>query len=185
MAGSIESRKFDDIANWMASNQPTTLPSVLRGVFFMDGNPLPDDCLTMYNLEWNEETHSLVLPVTAPVQWTFHPNIFGKFLLRGAQISRFRYKIQFDDDSLQRAQIIPLVFGIPVVRWIIDASMWQDENSENGDIWHRKNSWFGGLTRVGEYILRRVVDETGQYTPAFKDMLTKVKPDCLVVARKP
>ncbi|MDJ0702227.1 MAG: hypothetical protein QNJ46_03015 [Leptolyngbyaceae cyanobacterium MO_188.B28] len=183
MASSIETQKLDDIATWMIPIQSTNLPSVLSGVFFMDGNPLPDDCLTMNNLMWDEETNSLILPVSAPVQWTFHRSVLGWLLLRGAQLSRFRYKIQFDDESLQRARIIPIIFGVPVAKWMIHASMCRAENSENGDIWLRKNLWFGGLSRVGEYVLRRVVDEAGQHTPAFQDMLSKVKLDCLVVAR--
>lgn len=181
MTGSVVPQKFEDIATWMTSTQPTNLPSVLKGVFFMDGNPLPDDCITMYNQAWDEKTNCLTLPVTEPTQWTFHRNILGWFLLRAAQLSGFRYKIQFEDDSLQMAQVTPITFGIPVPRWIISATMCQDDNAKNGDLWQRKNVWFGGLPRVGEYVLRRIVDENGQYTPAFQDMLSKVNPECLVI----
>ncbi|MBH8553583.1 hypothetical protein I8751_14620 [Nostocaceae cyanobacterium CENA357] len=181
MSESIEKRQLDNIATWMIPIAQTKLPSVLKGVFFMDGNPLPDDCITMYNLEWDTQNNSLVLPVFAPVQWTFHNSILGWLLLLGAQLAQFAYKIEFEDATLQQAQITPLAFGISVPRWIIDATMCRGENSHNGDIWKRKNVWFGGVPRIGEYTLRRIVDENGEYTPAFKDMLTKVQNECLVI----
>lgn len=183
MTSSVVAQKFENIATWMASNQSTNLPNVLKGVFFMDGNPLPDDCITLHNQEWNKEMRSLILPVTAPNQWTFHSNLLGWFLLLGAKMSGFRYKIEFEDDTLQQAQVTPITFGIPVPRWILNATMCQDENAQNGDIWERKNVWFGGLPRVGEYVLRRIVDEHGQYTPAFQDMLEKVDAKCLVISQ--
>ncbi|OKH55825.1 hypothetical protein NIES2101_03285 [Calothrix sp. HK-06] len=176
----IETRKLTDIATWMVPVKPTDLPPVLKGVFFMDGNPLPDHCITMHNLEWDEKNLVLFLPVSAPLQWTFHQSIPGWILLIGAQISRFTYKIKFEDNTLQRAQITPLWFDIPIPKWLIDATMYQDANS-NGDTWQRKNLWLGGTVRVGEYTLRRVVDEQGSYTKAFQDMLTKVQSECLVI----
>lgn len=181
MTGSVVTQKFEDIATWMTSTQPTALPSVLQGVFFMDGNPLPDDCITLYNQAWDEKTNCLTLPVTGPTQWTFHNTILGWILLWAAKLSGFRYKIQFEDDSLQMAQVTPITFGIPVPRWIIDATMCQDDSAKQGELWQRKNVWFGGLPRVGEYVLRRIVDEKGEYTPAFEDMLKKVDPTCLVI----
>ncbi len=183
MTGSVVAQKFENIATWMVSTQPTNLPSVLKGVFFMDGNIMPDDCITMYNQEWDDTKNCLTLPVTGPIQWTFHSNLLGWVLLLGARISGFRYKIQFEDSTLQKAQITPITFGIPVPRWLVDATMCQAEGINNGDRWDRKNVWFGGLPRIGEYTLRRVVDENGQYTPAFQDMLTKVDAECLVVAQ--
>jgi hypothetical protein len=61
--------------------------------------------------------------------------------------------------------------------------MCEDENSKNGDTWKRKNVWFGGIPRIGEYTLRKVVDEEGRYTPAFNDMVSKVQNECLVIVR--
>jgi len=181
MALKIEQKQFSNIATWMKSNQETKLPDTLKGVFFMDGNPLPDDCITMYNLEWDTQNLSLFLPVFGKVQWTFQPSIQGRILLFGAWLTRFTYKIEFEDETLMRSQITPLIFGIPFPRWVLDATMCQEENSQNGDTWKRKNIWFGGASRIGEYILRRIVDKDGNYTPAFPDMLAKVEKDCLVI----
>lgn len=183
MFGVIENKQLDNIATWMTAVQQTNLPPILRGVFFMDGNPLPDTCITMYNVEWDTTTQTLFLPVFGPVQWTFHNTIRGWLLLRLVQLSQFTYKIQFDDETLQRGQITPIALGIEIPKWIIDATMLQDENYQNGDIWQRKNIWFSTISGFANYTLRKVVNEDGSYTPAFKDMLNKAPNECLVVAR--
>ena len=181
MTLTIEQKQFSNIATWMKSNQETKLPDTLQGVFFMDGNPLPDDCITMYNLEWDAQNLTLFLPVFGKVQWTFQPLIQGRILLFGAWLTRFTYKIEFEDETLMRAQITPFGFGIPFPRWIIDATMHQEENSQNGDIWKRENIWLGGASRMGGYTLRRIVDKDGNYTPAFSDMLSTINYQLLTV----
>ncbi|BCL38285.1 hypothetical protein [Nostoc sp. MS1] len=181
MTRKIEKKQLDNIATWMKPVKETDLPSVLAGVFFMDGNPLPDDCITMYNLEWDIQKQTLILPVFAPLQWTFHNTIFGWLLLSLSRLFRFTYKIEFADKTLQHGQITPFLLGLQIPKWFIDATMHQEENSPNGNVWYRKTRWFGGLLRLGEYTLRKVVDKDGNYTPAFKEMLAKVKNDCLVI----
>lgn len=183
MTTAIAVKQLDTIADWMTVVRPTDLPAILQGIFFMDGNPLPDDCITFYNLPWDAETRSIVIPVAAPLQWTFHNSLLGWLLLQGARISQFTYRVQFKDDSLEWAQITPYTFGIRVPRWIVDTTMFRDPGS-NGDLWYRKNVWFGGVPRVGEYILRRVVDAEGRYTPAHQAMLEKVNPECLVIVEE-
>jgi hypothetical protein len=183
MLGAIEKQQLDDIATWMVVIEETDLPDILKGVFFMDGNPLPDYCITFYNLKWETQTQSLALPVYGPFQWSFHSSFPGWLLLRGAQVARFTYLVQFDDATLERAQITPIALGIQIPKWVVNATMQRDETISNGDIWHRKNRWFGGYLRIAEYTLRRVVDGNGQYTPAFKDMLARVDSECLVVSR--
>ncbi|BAY23639.1 hypothetical protein NIES2100_34310 [Calothrix sp. NIES-2100] len=179
----IEKKQLDNIATWMIPIAETKLPTPLKGVFFMDGNPLPDTCITMYNLEWDTQTLSLVLPVFAPLQWTFHNSFAGWLLLIGAQIARFTYKIQFEDETLQRSQIMAFAFGLTIPKWILNFTMIQDENSPNGDIWYRKNIFFGMFPGLGDYTLRKVVDADGNYTPAFPEMLSKAPNECLVIVR--
>ncbi|AFZ02567.1 hypothetical protein [Calothrix sp. PCC 6303] len=183
MIGTIEKKNLNDIATWMTSVQETGLPDILKGVFFMDGNPLPDTCITMYNVEWDSQNLSLFIPVYGSVQWTFHNSIPGWFLLLGAKISQFGYKMQFEDATLKHAQIIPFFFGLQIPKWIFDLTMDQIGDANNGDTWKRKNLWFGGSIRIAEYTLRRVVNADGSYTPAFIDMLNKAPNECLIIAR--
>lgn len=178
----IENKQLDNIATWMKPVKETNLPNILKGVFFMDGNPLPDDCITMYNLEWDAENNTLFLPVFGQLQWTFHNTIPGTLLLIACWLTQLTYKIQFEDETLKKSQVLPLAFGIPIPKWIINATMCLSENSPNGDIWQRKNIWLSAIPGIANYTLRRIVDENGNYTPAFNDMLAKVENECLVIA---
>jgi hypothetical protein len=35
----IETRQLNDIGTWMKQDRETDFPDILKGVFFMDGNP--------------------------------------------------------------------------------------------------------------------------------------------------
>ena len=65
----------------MKVEHPAELPEVLQGIFFMDGNVLPDDCLTMYSSDWNTDQLTLLLRVFDPVIWTFHSSMKGRMLV--------------------------------------------------------------------------------------------------------
>ncbi|MEG3923773.1 MULTISPECIES: hypothetical protein [unclassified Microcoleus] len=59
----IEQKQLKDIANWMKVEHPAELPEVLQGIFFRDGNVVPDDCLTMYSSDWKGDERTLLLRV--------------------------------------------------------------------------------------------------------------------------
>ncbi|MCC5632412.1 hypothetical protein LC613_32805 [Nostoc sphaeroides CHAB 2801] len=48
MAELIEKKQLNNIATWMIPIKETNLPSILKGVFFMDGNPLDKRFLNHY-----------------------------------------------------------------------------------------------------------------------------------------
>lgn len=180
---SIEHQQISNIATWMKADAPTNLPEPLQGIFFMDGNPLPDDCITMYNSPWDAENLTLSLPVFGSRQWTFHATVLGLILLWSVKLSRLVYEIQFEDETLQRAKVIPVIWGLHIPRWLISLSLWQQEGSTNGDTWRRENSWLSGLSSAGSYTLRKIVTKDGAQTPAFADMQAKINDECLVIAK--
>jgi hypothetical protein len=45
----IKKQQLNNIAIWVIEEQSNELPGALQGLFFMDGNSFPDDCITMYN----------------------------------------------------------------------------------------------------------------------------------------
>lgn len=179
----IEQKQIKDIATWMQVEQPALLPEVLEGIFFMDGNVLPDYCITMQSAEWNADNLTLLLRVFDPVIWSFHSSIAGRMLLQLAHFSRFTYLFRFSDATLQHGHITPIAFGLSVPPWIIDFLIDRDPNTPNGDIWHRTNSFFGRVPEKG-YTLRRVVNKDSSPTAAFSDFLSKVGTDCLIIAKE-
>ena len=64
----IKQQQLSNIATWMTGEESKDLPEVLQGLFFMDGNPLPDDCITMYNSQWDAKNLTLLLQVFALIQ---------------------------------------------------------------------------------------------------------------------
>ena len=178
----IESKQNKDIANWMQVEDPKELPEVLKGIFFMDGNGLPDYCLTMQTAEWNPDNLTLLLRVFDPIIWSFHASPAGRMLIYLVNFARVTYLFRFSDETLQQAHITPILFGWQVPQWMVDFLFDRDPNTPNGDIWYRKNSFFGGSADSG-YILRRVVDKNRNPTPAFQPMLSKIGEDCLIVVK--
>ncbi len=179
----IEERRFSDIDTWMPTGRGTNLPEVLQGIYFMDGNPFPEDCLTL-NSTWDAETLTLQLSAYNPLQWTFHPSEEGRCLLNLVQNMRSAVKLRFKDDTLRHAVVIPIVNGVPFPRWIMEWTMTQTEDSENGETWNRRNTIFFGLIPRGGYTLRKIVDHNGQKTAAFDKMLAQVQETCLVVVNR-
>ena len=169
-----------DIGNWMTADQPSNLPEILQGVFYMDGNGLPDDCLTLYDSPWNPQELTLLRQVFAPVKWTFHNSWQGKLLLFFVQLTRTTYLIQFKNENLDFAQITPILWGLSVPSWLIKFVIERDQNSPSGELWYRKNTLLVKF-QAGGYKLRKVVDHNGQTLPAFTEMLSKVNPNCLVI----
>ncbi len=177
----IQKKQLKDIATWMKAEHPTEFPEILQGIFFMDGNILPDNCITMSSSKWNPDNLTLLLPVFAPKIWTFHATLSGKVLLYFVKFSQVTYLFQFTEQTLHHAHITPILFGWSIPKWIVDFLIDIDENNPNGDIWYRTNSFFGSPPGNG-YTLRRIADKNGNYKPAFENMLSKVDNDCLIIA---
>jgi hypothetical protein len=85
----------------MKVEHPAELSEVLQGIFFMDGNVLPDDCLTVYSSDWNSDQLTLLLRVFDPVIWTFHSSMGGRMLVYLVKFSRFTHLFRFSDATLQ------------------------------------------------------------------------------------
>jgi len=176
----IEERRFDRIQTWMSTGQGTKLPDVLKGIYFMDGNKLPDDCFTM-NARWDSNSLTLFMPVFDPVQWTFHPSNSGRILLKLIKLFKLVYEIRFHDDTFRRADAIPTVLGIRLPLWIVAFEMNQTEDSINGSTWDRRNVGLFRSVPLGGYILRKIVDQDGQKLSTFDNMLAKVQDTCIIV----
>ena len=178
----IEEKRFDEIQTWMPTGQGTDLPDALKGIYFMDGNKLPDDCFTM-NAQWDSDSLTLFIRVFDPLQWTFNPSNTGHRLLKLIQLTKLVYEIRFQDNTFRRADAIPTVFGLRLPRWIVAFEMNQTEDSIDGNIWDRRNVGFFRLIPMGGYILRKIVDKNGQKLPPFDNMLTQVQETCIVVGK--
>ena len=176
----VEEKQFNIIDQWMPTGQGTNLPDVLQGIYFMDGNVLPDDCLT-FNAAWDVKKRTLRLPVFGPQQWTFQPSSAGQVLLNLVMGLKLVYEIRFEDETFRHAVVVPTVLGFRIPRWLTEFTMSQTPESVDGEVWDRKNTIFFRLIPAGGYVLRKIVDGNRRKMSAFDKMLAQVQPTCLIV----
>ena len=154
----VEQRKLEDIGTWMLAGKRPEVPEVLRGVFFMDGNPLPEDCGTFQGLDWNAETRTVAVPMFGHLQWTYEDSSRGRRLLFGAKFFRNTLEFRFEDDSLREARITPIFFGFfRMPWWLTEYTLTRVEDDTNGDTWYRRNSRLFRSRPFGGYTLRRIL----------------------------
>ena len=178
---SFEERQFKTIDTWMPTGRGTNLPDVLQGIYFMDGNPLPEDCVTL-NSTWDAENRTLRFKAFEPHQWTFQATAAGRIWLSLVRILGAGVEIRFQDDTLRHAVVRPTMYGLfSMPRFLMEWTMTQTQDSVNGETWDRRNTIFFRLIPTGGYVLRKIVDHKGQKTAAFNQMLTQVQETCLVV----
>ncbi len=175
----VEQRQFKNIGTWMLAGKRAEVPEVLRGIFFMDGNSLPEDCMTMQGLAWDAATRTLRILPYAHLQWTFEDSPEGRRLMFGARYVINGMDVKFEDETLKKARMTPILFGfLRLPSWIRELVLIRAEDDTHGDTWYRRT--FSGKKLVFEYTLRRIIRSDGQPTPAFEEMLAKLPDSCLV-----
>lgn len=129
-------------------------PGLLQGLWWMDGNPLPDELLSLGGSTWNPETRTTRIQVYGERVWSWHGNLLGRGLYALTYLSRLDYELRFDDD-LSTGTITPIirVFGsevrIPERVAKLTLRLVRDGH------WLRESCFFGLFYHV--YDLRRIV----------------------------
>lgn len=171
---------FSEIGRVLLAEEGSTgLPSPMHGVFFMDGNPLPDDCFTFHRLRFDHQRWTLALPVHGHLQWTFHPTWKGRALALLVSLTRMQYIFQFSDETLTHAVITPVFFGVRVPTWLIEFTLDRTPGNTDSSSWERRNRALFGRFSFGGYTARRVIEGDGRATEAFEPMLASVHPTFL------
>ena len=181
----IETKKLKDIATWMKAEHPPEFPEALQGIFFMDGNILPDYCLTMSNSEWNADQRTLLLRI-------YETSCLGHFIHQwrdgcyfyAVKFSRFSYLFRFSDATLQHGHITPIAFGLSVPPWIMDFLIDRDPNTPNGDIWDRRKLVFSAELLKKAIHSAELSTKMGTPQQHFLIFLSKVGSDCLIIAQE-
>ncbi|GAB5365948.1 hypothetical protein AAMO2058_001102200, partial [Amorphochlora amoebiformis] len=92
---------------------PTTIPENLRGVWWMSGNPQPDDLTCLHRSIWYPSQRRLRIYLTGMDSWTWHDSVVAWTRAWSTATFRANYNFYFDED-LKKAYIIPQMFGIAV-----------------------------------------------------------------------
>jgi hypothetical protein len=156
-------------------------PGVLQGLWWMDGNPLPDELMSLGGSTWNAETRTTRIRVYGERVWSWHGNLLGRGLYALARLSRLDYELRLDDD-LSSGVITPIVsvlgkqVRVPgrvarlTLRFVRDGH------------WIRESCFFGLFYHV--YDLRRVVRGDRARLPAFAEYLRSAPPRSYLAVRR-
>jgi len=165
----------------------TGTPKELQGLWWLDGNPLPDEVMSMAGAQWSavEENgevvgYEAILPVFDEGVWAWHDSLQGRLLYTFVRKSRLRYIASFNRD-FSFGQITPVLdpisflpgFEVPP-SLLVDFTMTlvaDGEYSRDSIVLGAKHS----------YRFRRIVDGDGKRLPAFAEFVDRVRvPNALV-----
>lgn len=134
------------------------LPEVLQGLFWMDGNPNPDELISFANSDWNEAEKTASIKVYDADIWSWHDDFAGRALYELALRTELTYKFKFSDD-LSQMTIKPYINLAGLSLAPPEFLLKFGSRYVSDKLWIRESSFFG--QDVGTYNLRRVVDENG------------------------
>ncbi len=79
-------------------NNAPGFPDSLQGVWWMNGNPLPDDVLSFANAKFSAEQERMLIAVGGARNWTFHPSSFGNILANAVDGLKIVYDVDLSED---------------------------------------------------------------------------------------
>lgn len=136
----------------------------------MSGNPLPDGVMTFAGGEWGEN-RTYRIKVYETNQWSWHWDMFGRFLYSQSEKRRLVYEARFDE-SYTYADVVPYATMPVLGRCRVSPKLccFTLRKREEG-VWVRE-SWFFGV-RMWDYLLVRVVDGEGRKVEGEWEKRTK------------
>jgi hypothetical protein len=163
------------------ADESSPIPAKLQGLWWMDGNPFPDDLVSFGRSLWDPINRRIYIRVYDEAIWTWHDNIAGRITYRGARLNGLVYEVQLSNGD-QFAMITPIIqiglkhYRLPKALTYFTARYIQD------GLWLRE-SWVFGV-KANTYNLRRIVRADGTREEAFAEYLKVALPSTLI-ARRP
>ncbi len=159
----------------------TGTPANLQGLWWMNGNPLPDEVVSFAGMSWTDIVedgevvgHRGFVPVYDEGVWSWHDSVYGRGLYDLVLQNKLTYEVVFNADYTE-AQVTPRakLFGlVPQVTlppsMLVDFDMRLVDENE----FARDSVIFG---QPSSYRFRRIVDGQGKRLPAFQEFLAAVE----------
>jgi hypothetical protein len=170
----------DVLRQMKIADDTTGTPSNLSGIWWMDGNPLPDEAASFGGATVNRDQRTILLPVYEDGIWTWHPNVAGRALYAFVNACRMTYEFRFNA-TFDAADITPIfTIGNNTLRIPASVARFTLRYVRDG-LWIREN-WRDNRL-IGTYTLRRIGSADGKPTEAFNDYLAAA-PSRLLLARQ-
>ncbi len=165
----------------LAGSDLTGTPKNLQGLWWLDGNPLPDEVMSLASARWSKIEkngrvvgYEAVIPVYDQGIWAWHDSLPGRFLYSLVLASRLTYIARFNADfsfGQITPKFIPLQFlpGVEIpASLLVDFTMTLVDDGE----YQRDSILFGARH---SYRFRRIVDGEGNRLPAYDEFVEKAE----------
>ncbi|MDA9951372.1 hypothetical protein N9D31_02240, partial [Oligoflexaceae bacterium] len=162
-------------------SKDTDTPSALRGLWWMDGNPAPDEVLSFAGTKFIETVGSDGETRHIGIQHTYdegicswHDSVWGRTTHRLHVNHKIDLKFDFNEDYSEgvATTIINFFNGSATIEipssWLLEYKF-QRLNAEE----YSRDSRAGGMKH--HYRFRKIVDENGKRLPSYDDYLESVK----------
>lgn len=179
------------IEHMVPGSDATGTPAPLQGLWWMDGNPLPDEIVSFAGTQFTaiEKNGTVVgyeaaTPVYDQGAWSWHDSREGKGLHQLALKLRAVYRMVFNADFTQ-GEITPVISVLPGPQKteIPQSLVLKFSLRQVSPVEYSRDSIIAG--RSSQYRFRQIVDGEGQILPAYADYLASVKARDLPAALLP
>ncbi|HYX34386.1 MAG TPA: hypothetical protein VE954_14880 [Oligoflexus sp.] len=172
----------DVIEHMIVGSDDTNTPENLQGLWWMDGNPLPDEVVSFAGTKWEEvvEDGELVgyvgtLPVYDQAVWTWHDSPEGRAVYKAVLKAKLVYKARFNKDFTSGV-VTPTIQPGHKLFEIMPSKLLEFRMEQVGENEFARDSTIATLE--SSYRFRRIVDGKGnKLDTVFEEFLQKAEAD--------
>lgn len=177
----LQSFRAEAVTETMLSRNPQPdFPEKLQGLWWMDGNPLPDNVVSFAAASFDPNTRILTLPVYAPGTVSFDDSREGRLALAAVQTLKYHYEIEFNDDLTFGRLTTVLGVGALAVHAPVVLTDYVMEELQDG-LWIRKSKL---LTKpVASHNFTRIVRGDGTKEAVFERYLKEAAQEQIILSR--
>jgi len=196
----------------LAATADLGIPPTLRGIFWMEGNPAPDELASFGGSAWtfkdfdgfSDASVDAEIAVYGNRVWSWHDTKLGRATYQKAAMSKLTYKFHCDEAVVHcditistRRRFMGGVGAMlnSAADFTMDLCTPDSENDEgmekcltmktgdaNEAIWIRKSKLFG-MSSEHQYVLRRIVDGSGRRLKDSWKRFVDTVDDTMLLAR--
>lgn len=151
------------IGSVASGNLPKGLTE-FEGLWYMNGNPLSDECLSFSGAYLDQKNFGYALKVYDEDHWSWSPNQYGRALHFATRLAGLTYVIS--RKSADVYNILPIITDFPVPFPVPNMLVSFDlVRTADPDIWTRNSTIVGN--ELGSYSFQRIVFGNGTRTAKY------------------
>ena len=165
----------------LIASESSGIPDALEGLWWMDGNPLPDEVISFGASRWNSDERATRIVVYGERIWSWHGNLAGRLLYRRTRRVRLVYEFRFDPD-MTHGTIVPIITFLGIRVRIPGALTRLTMERVRDGLWLRKSLFFGLIPHI--YHLRRIVSGAGSRLDTYAAYVKAAPPRSFLAIRR-